>query len=762
MRAGDFSAAGLPTVYDPASLKQVNGQWVRTPFVGNKIPQSQIDPVASAIQTYFPSPDREGLYNNYYFAGSHPLTYAWWNGKMDYNISAGNRLTGSIMHVPMTETSPAPTCPMDCNYRQQYETQGQITDVWTIKPSVVNEFRTSLIRTYGSWYAPNMGEGYADKIGLKNAAADTFPRISIGGTVPSSISGGLHAVIAFTSYVTSDTVTWIKGKHVFKFGGEFDKWQQNLAWDDVRAGDFDFSGIFTRNPADSASQGLGYADFLFGLPATWSVGMSPMTGARDWNMQLFAQDDYKLTPNLTLNVGVRYQLQAGWTEVHNRLASFDPSLSNPAAGTPGALWFAGQNGRTALQDRIPDFFAPRIGFAWAVKPGWSIRGNYGMFSIMWGANTYATGLGTGYSVQGYKTSTDLMTPIFGLSQGPPLPLYPDASKLTPDLLNGQGVSYFPASTPMAYIQEWQFDVQHEIRKGWLVEAGYVGTKGTHLGFGRDINQVPANLIGPGDAQQRRPYPQYAGISGSLFDGVSLYNSLQLTVRKQFSQGLSLVTNYTLSKAMDTGTGSGWGGTTSVDTWQYAYNWRDNYGLSKVDMPQVWNGGLVYELPFGKNKRFVNSGAVQDALLGGWQFASTFQLHSGIPFTPVMGTADLSGSLAGSWRPNRLASGSISNQSIDRWFDPSAFVQPSPYTFGNSGRDILRGAGFANWNASVAKSFRISPLGENARVQIRCDFYDVLNHANFGQPNTSIGTPGAGVVSSSLTNRNLQLGARFTF
>jgi hypothetical protein len=244
--------------------------------------------------------------------------------------------------------------------------------------------------------------------------------------------------------------------------------------------------------------------------------------------------------------------------------------------------------------------------------------------------------------------------------------------------------------------------------------------------------------------------------------VSLYNSLQLTVRKQFSQGLSLVTNYTLSKAMDTGTGSGWGGTTSVDTWQYAYNWRDNYGLSKVDMPQVWNGGLVYELPFGKNKRFVNSGAVQDALLGGWQIASTFQLHSGIPFTPVMGTADLSGSLAGSWRPNRLASGSISNPSIDRWFDPSAFVQPSPYTFGSSGRDILRGPGFANWNASVAKSFGLSPLGENARVQIRCDFYDVMNHANFGQPNTSIGTPGAGVVSSSLTNRNLQLGARFTF
>lgn len=762
MRAGDFSAPGLPTVYDPASLREVGGKLMRDPFPGNRVPGPRFDPVAQNIQEYFPAPNRAGIADNFFFAVSPPLTYTWHNWKVDYNISSGNRLTFSGTHVPLTQFTPAPTCPMNCNNRNQSESQGQITNVWTISPVLINEFRSSAIRTYGAWKSPNMGRGFPENIGLKNVPADVFPNINVGGTVPTSIGGGLSAVIAFTSYVQSNTLTWIKGKHSLKFGGEFDKWQQNLAWDDFRSGDFNFSGVFTRNPADPASAGLGYADFLLGLPQSWSVNMSPMTGARSWNVQLFAQNDYKVKPNLTLNLGVRYQLQHGWTEVANRIASFDPSLINPVTGTRGALWFAGTAGRHALQKTVPDFFAPRIGFAWSPRNRWSVRANYGVFALMWGANTYTSGLGVGHSVQGSKVSTDLLTPIFRLRDGPPSPLFPSPDRLTPSLLNGQAVSYFPYDTPMAYFQQWQFGVQHEVIGGVLAEAAYVGSRGVHLGFGRDINQVPPHLLGPGDAQGRRPYPQYLGIAASLFDGVSAYHSIQVTIKKRFSGGFAFLTNYTFSKALDTGTGSGWGGAQNVDNWQNAYNWRENYGLSKVDMPHVWNGMFIYELPVGQHRRFLNRGGLANAVLGQWQVSSTWGVNSGVPFTPIMAGPNLSGSLAGSWRPNRIRSGILDNPTIDQWFDTGAFVQPAPFTFGNSGRNILRGPGFRNLDAGLMKNFSLPFLGDSGVLQFRADAKNVFNHPNFGLPNASIGSAAAGTIRSALPGRSLQLGATLRF
>ncbi len=759
MRGGDFSAPGLPTIYDPTSG---TGQSARTAFTGNQIPSNRIDPVAQKIESYLPLPNRPGIANNYYFVSSNPTTWTTYDGKIDYNLTTKNRLTGSALWVNQKSFSPAPTCPMDCNYNNQYEYQGQITDVWTISPSIVNEARISTIRTYGTWFSPNQGQGYPAKLGLTNAAADAFPTITIGGTVGTSVSGGLSAVLGFTSYVTSDTVTWVKGKHIIKLGGELDKWQDNQAWDNKRSGSFDFNGIFTRNPADPNSSGLGYADFLIGEPDTWSVNNAPETGMRDWNVQLFAQDDYKVKRNLTLNLGVRYQLQTGWVEQHNRLANFDPSIVNPATGTLGALWFAGNNGHTALQKTIPDFFAPRIGFAWSPRANLSIRGGFGIYSNMWGANTYTSGVGTGWSIQGFQTSTDLIKPIFTLSQGPPPPLVPNPQGLTPSLLNGQSISYFPYNTPMSYVEEWNFDIQRAIGSGLVLDAAYVGSKSVHLGFGTDINQVPQSLLGLSDPQSRRPYPQYAGISSSLFNGVSFYSSLQLSARKRLGNGFSFQANYTYSKALDSGTGSGWGGTTGLDTWQIANDWRANYGPSAVDMRHLFNGSFVYDVPVGQGRRVLNQRGIVDAFIGGWQVSSTFQFHSGLPFTPVMGTADLSGALAGSWRPNRVGNGTLPNPSVQEWFNTADFQQPAPYTFGNSGRNILYGPGFQEVNVSLSKAFRLAFLGEAGKIQIRADSYDVLNHPNFAMPNASIGSAAQGSITSSLTSRNIQLGARLTF
>jgi len=767
MRQGDFSAPGLPTVYIPDTLTLSNGQYVRQPFSGNIVPPQDFDPVAAKIQGYFPLPNLPGIVNNYYFAPRSPVTTTWWTGKVDYNVAQNNRLEGSFTYSPLTEYDPAPAAPIGADTRNQEEQLAQITDAWSLSPSMVNEFHFGFLRTMGLWADQDLNKGYPAKLGLSNLTANAFPNVTVSGTIPTSLATGLNAILAENSFVPSDTLTWIKGKHILRFGGEFDKWQNNQGWANIDAGNFSFSGIFTRNPSDPSSAGLGYADFLLGLPQTWSDYIPPTTGERLWSLQLFAQDDYKIRPNLTLNIGLRYEAQPGWTEAHNRLTNFDPTLINPATNTLGAIWYAGQKGRTALQKTAWDVFAPRIGFAWSPKNNWSLRGGWGIFDMMEGANSYGGSPGTGWATQGFATSTNLLTPIFTLAQGPPLPTVPTAASRTPSLLNGQGISYNPYTTPVPYFEEWQFDVQHQIPGGVMIDVGYVGSHGVHLPLNMDIDQVPPaliHLVTTGtDMQMFRPYTQYQGISAILAEGVSNYDALQLSAQKHFSSGIQVVANYTWSKTLDMGTGSGWGGPgANGDVWQNVYDPRSSYGLSLLNMPHTFTGDFIYQLPVGSGKRFLNQGGLVNALAGGWQVASIWQVHSGIPFTPVVGTANLNGSLAGTWFPNRVANGSVSNPSIMEWFNPSAFVIPAAGTFGNSGRDILSGPAWKDMDLSLAKHFRIRRLGEGGDIEIRADAFDAFNVPNFGQPNKAIGTPTAGIITSANTSRILQLGARLSF
>ena len=240
---------------------------------------------------------------------------------------------------------------------------GQLTDTYTISSTLVNEFRLADNHGRVHNWGPDFNAGFPQKIGLKNAVVDAFPNINIGGVVsPSGLGTAPSNALYQNSLVASDTLSWIKGKHAIKLGGEFDKWNVNQApFLFVQLGTFAFSGIFTRNRTDPSSVGLGYADFLLGLPQTWSVQTGPMTGGRVYNLQLFAQDSYKVRPNLTLNYGIRYQYQSGWTEKHNQIAQFDPTITNPATNTLGAVWFGGANGRTQVQKTHPAVFVPRVG-----------------------------------------------------------------------------------------------------------------------------------------------------------------------------------------------------------------------------------------------------------------------------------------------------------------------------------------------------------------------------------------------------------------
>ncbi|MFZ0591084.1 MAG: TonB-dependent receptor [Bryobacteraceae bacterium] len=364
MRSGNFSGLGA-TIYDPSTTTLVNGTYVRQPFPNNSIPASRFDPVSQKIMQYYPNPTLPGTFNNYFFSGANTSTYTWYNFRVDYNIASGNRLSVSGMAVPQTGFTDTPDCPLDCQNVSSPEYTGQITDVWTPQPNLVNEFRTAVSRQAFDFTSPNQGEDFPQKLGLNNATANAFPNISVGGPISlSGIGGGTAARTHQTAYVTSDSVSLLLGKHTLKFGGEFDKWENSTAWGSMDAGSFNFSGIFTRNPAVTSSQGEGVADLLLGLPQSWNTYVFEEYGSHDRNLQAFIQDYYKILPNLTLNFGVRYMRQAGWTETYNRLSTFLPNATNPVTGTPGAIGFAGMNAPTAAENDINFFLQPRVGLSW--------------------------------------------------------------------------------------------------------------------------------------------------------------------------------------------------------------------------------------------------------------------------------------------------------------------------------------------------------------------------------------------------------------
>ena len=776
MRTGDFSAAGLPTIYNPSTTATVGGQDVRQSFAENIIPSQDIDPVAAKILQYMPLPNLPGLVNNYYFPARQDIHTYFLTTKEDFDLTANNRLEAVYKITSSPFTRYAPTSPIGDSTRFGENSSAQITDSWSIKSTLVNEFHVGMVRAGQGWHDGDLGKGYPALLGLPNLTENAFPNMTVGGSIPTSIGTGTNAIMGQLGLTPSDTLTWVKGKHILKLGGEFFRWQTNVAWPNIDPGDFAFSGIYTRNPSDPTSTGIGLADFLLGLPQTWYVNDPPTPGGRMWSVQLFGQDDFKLKPNLTLNIGLRWGTQPGWSDNLGRQANFDPTLLNPATNTLGAVLYQGQLGRGAPQATAYDLFAPRIGFAWSPKNAWSIRGAYGLFYMQEGADTYGNQLGIGWATQGYDTSPDLISPIFTLSQGPPSPIYPTAATRTPALLNYQPITYIPYHTPVPYLEEWQFDIQHQLRGGVMIDVGYVGSNGVHLSLNRDIDTLPQSLMSQintgANLQLLRPYPQYYGIMATEDGGISNYNSWQVSAQKRFSAGLQFIANYTWSKTMDMDTGSGWSGPMAEgDVWQDSYNLRPNYGLSLLDMPQVFTGDFIYQLPVGYGRRFLNQGGVLNGILGGWQLSSIWQLHSGIPFTPIVGTANLSGSLGEYWYPNRVGSATVSNPNVQEWFNPAAFAVPNAGTFGNSGRDVLFGPSWKEMDISVAKHFGIHKLGEGGDLEIKADAFDAFNNVNFGQPNPNIGTPGAGVITSANYNngnyptplgRTIQLGAKLSF
>jgi hypothetical protein len=761
-------------IFDPSTLTTVNGQPCRRAFPGNKIPS--VDSVANGLQAYYPAPNRPGLQNNYFQVTPSQNPYLTFYGRLDYDVSSNNRITfaATSRDNKALYQNELP-CPVNCQYDDVADHVWMVSDTWTINPTLVNEFRFGFNRQ-GNWFTPSsIGENIPQKVGLQYSKANILPDVYISGGVGLCCDGLYNSgnyIGVGNSFDPSDVVTVVRGKHVVHFGGEVLRYQNNsTSYGNVDSGEFGFTGVYTQATPSTVGSGYGYADFLLGDVQSWSANNQPESGARQFSPQVFIQDDWKFRPNLTLNLGLRYQIQSGWSEVHGHEGTFDPTIENTASGNLGAMWFVGDAGRKQLQKNVYDIFLPRIGFSYSPNNSTVIRGGFGIYAYNWSSDTYGSGVGFGSNSYGSATDqTNGLTPVVSLSgTGANLP-YVMASTSS-EAYNGQGVSYNPYHTPVAKSYQYSFGIQHQLPQQIVLNISYIGSHGTNLSFPHDINQVPVSKLGPNDDPSGRPYPQFEGIGGDTYNGVSNYNSLQLQAEKRLSSGISFSANYTWAHFLDDQDSSGWGGHAGTQNYQNGDNPAANYGASNYDIRNAFKSSVVYELPVGNGKRFLSDKAAADAVVGGWQLSLIGIAQSGNPFTVTYGGTNLSYSQAGEWRPNLVGNPKVAHPGINGWFNPTAFAVPAAATFGNLGRNTIYGPDLTELNASLSKTFSFT---QRVNMQIRIDANNALNHPSFGVPDTNFDDPvdlasnpgrpsGAGTINSTTVGgRNVQLGARLSF
>jgi hypothetical protein len=473
------------------------------------------------------------------------------------------------------------------------------------------------------------------------------------------------------------------------------------------------------------------------------------------------QDDWKVTRRLTLNLGVRHEVNPQPTEERNRLSSFDRVSGRPvaASGEDGRIdedayiffnqaeldYLGVATGKElgfptrALRKTMLGSFAPRFGFSYDVFGAGKtvLRGGYGIFYTLVGGNLSTQSIGSVPFFRGETFVTDPLMPNLTLANA-----FPGSTAMpVPELFA------FQRDFKNSYVQEWSFNIQRQLDASTVVEAGYIGSKGTNLDIAYQINQPVTP--GPGAIQPRRPYPKFSPIQFNTTEGISNYHSLQIRVERRFRQGFTYLAAYTLSKSIyEAGTG------------QNPYSFKDARGPASFDAPHRFVTSSVYEIPIGRGRRFMNRGGVLNAIVGGWQLGGILTLQSGSPFTPTTGR-DIA-NVGTTTRPNRLAQGSVDNPTIDRWFDASAFANPAPFTFGNSGVNILRGPGYSNIDGILSKAFHFSE-NQSRYLQYRFEAFNVLNHANFDNPNANINQPAqVGRIFSAGPPRILQMALKFYF
>ncbi len=839
-RDGDFSktlnAAGAQvTIYDPLSTvpdPAKAGQFIRAAFPGNVIPRSRMDPVALNMLPYTPLPTGQGApftgTNNYVSSNSAPTQKDTYSVRLDHSITDNQKLffryspNNTLVNRPMVYGDQyGPSNPIN-GVDTLHHRQGVLNYTWVLNPSTVLELSSSVLHYWLGRISPGL---YFDpvKVGLPsymhNIPFDScFPSISatgLGVTLSVGDNGGgylgncNHTSQSYDTFHQYGNLTKVRGAHTMKMGGSIgaNRWTQRSK---PAGGSYSFTSDFTQGPnplVASSTAGAAFASLLLGVGTSGSINsVQPGQFISYKYYGAYFQDDWKLTSRLTMNLGLRYDYNAPWTEKHDRINSWDASSTVPlqVPGLPlkGGLVFPGVNG-LPRGEYSSDFnnFAPRFGFAYTANPKTVVRGGFGIF---YGPSNGAGFTGTAaIASSGFAATTNWVNSIDGVTPANYLANpYPGGFQSAPgssqglNTLIGQTIATMDRGRESLYAEQWNLAIQRLLPNNLSMEIAYAGSHGVHLQGPLNYNQLPDQYLSMGNAlrtlvpnpfygivttgtmaaatiqqsQLLRPYPQFTGITTINSYGNSIYHSLQSKLERRFSNGFSLLAAYTFSKLIDdtlpTTASAGFPGESfSAGNIQNYYNRRLERAVASYDTPHTLTLNSNFELPFGKGKAFVNGGGWRDLIIGGWQLNGIATFHSGAPIGLTTSSSTLNNYGVGQ-RPNYVGGepngqGPIS-QRLNNYFNVSSFAVPALYTYGNTARllDWMRAPGTANLDASLFKSVSVH---EGMRVQFRAEFFNVLNHPLFDFPGTAIGSPTAGVISSQANSpRDIQLALKFIF
>ncbi len=759
MRRGDLSEIATP-IRDPQT-----GQ----PFPGNRIPDDRIHRVSRALLEFWPLPNQPGLANNYAFNSVRTQDQNQFSVRVDHKFSEANSFFASYQFMQRENFEPSnPLCGnrvipgFGCTEPERTQ-HIAIVDTHVFSPRFLNEFRIGYNRMRTNRFHEDMALGnMVQKLGLPQGGPDGLagpeffntglPQVRVSGFAtiggPTNLPQGRRT----NTYHIADSVTYTGGNHTLKAGADVKRFIFNSFFTQFGRGDFFFNGQFTGNA---------FADFLLGmLRSTSRAPGEPFSNTYTTQAGFYVQDDWKVSPKLTLNIGLRYELNFPELERVNKMSSFDPKTGFvPVAD--GRLINVDASGNLVTVGRSPlgrrlwrldkNNFAPRFGFAYRMfgDNRTVFRGGYGIFYNQIVAGNGLSQMYRGIPFRIRQTFTNTTARVLATWERP-FPPGVAAGGFTPHGIN--------SDFPSAYVQQWSLGIQREVTADLLIDATYLGSKGTHLPLLFDINQPEP---GPGPIQPRRPWPQWSNVFWRDAVGTSNYHGFSLRVERRFTQGLSFLASWTISKSIDLGSPPSTSGVGEAGV-QNPRNLRAERGLSEFDARHRFVTSFVYELPVGRGRRWLAAAhPILDHILGGWQVTGILTLQSGRPFT-VITTRDISNT-GGENRPFVVGNPKVKKPTPDRWFNTDAFsdvLPPGVFAYGNAGRNILIADGINNLDLGLFKNFR---LGEERRLQFRAEFFNVANHANFGIPERNRASSAFGRVNATTTlNRQIQFGLKFIF
>jgi hypothetical protein len=701
-----------------------------TPFPGTAVPEDRIDPVARRLLEFVPLPNRTGPFN-FATSASNAADSDVATGKIDHTVSARHFL--SLRGIVDRRRSSSPfrgTTLPNFGSTSRANNQHWAATWQRVTSSSTNEARAAFNRSTFREVSVNGGKSTAGEAGIAGVAAGSgLTNIVIAGYTTFGDVPALPADWTDNNYSSSDTLSLNRGRHLFRLGGEYQRSQY-----------FELFGAFTMGQLAFANAGSGhpFADFLQGYPqqAQRQVGtnksylFSSFTGT-------FFQDDWRVHPALSLNLGVRYDLTVPPVEKFDRWANFLPEL--------GRSITAGEAGypRSLVRTRYRNF-APRAGVAWRFNWGGPmvLRSGYGLFYDF--DSQFQT-----YQALGATAVPFTRLELLQTSARTRLRLADPFGSITgvnPAALSPNGVAY---DNPTPYTQNWNLSLGREFWGGIGVEAAYVGAKATRQSAALNINQPIRTAQG-----NVSPFSGLSRVIQFMPAVNSNYHALQITARRRVGTGLAFGTAFTWSRSIDNlSFGS------AARQPQNARDLAAERGLADFHRGRTWTSDVVYDLPLGRKGRFGTGWSRPvDLFLGGWQTAAILRLYDGRPFTPSQ-TGNVQA--AEPTRPDRLRAGDVDAPTIDRWFDVAAFrrVALNEFRFGNSGRNILIGPGRIGADVSVGKEIWTS---ERWRSVFRVEFFNLPNRANFGDPAAAIDQPTAGLISSADSGRQIQFGLKVLF